>query len=322
MARFFGKFDDLVLDGRAVARPDPFDASPVHGGALEIGGDQLVGAGVGVGYPAGDLGAVDRFGGVGKGARGIVARLLLHAGKVDGPAVEARRRTGLETADFKAERDQPLRGPVGRLFSGAAGAVGEIADVDFTSEKGAGSEHYGVPHVGDVTLDTHAFDAAVLDVDFLHQPLANVEVFLLFAAVFQFELIRLLVRLGAGGAHGRAFASVEAAELNSGQVDVDGHLATQGVDLLDHMSLTDATDSRVARHLADTVQVDGEEQSLGTHAGGCQGSFGAGVAAADDDDVVGFGKDTHLGMWNSIDADAQTAGFDCRPFVLYCGFKG
>jgi hypothetical protein len=63
------------------------------------------------------------------------------------------------------------------------------------------------------------------------------------------------------------------------------HHPAQRVDLLDQMALADAADGRVAAHRADGLDVVGQQQRARTGARGRQRGLGAGVAAADDDDV-------------------------------------
>ena len=64
------------------------------------------------------------------------------------------------------------------------------------------------------------------------------------------------------------------------------------VDLLDQVSLADAADRGIAAHLAQGLDVVRQQQGAGPHAGGRERGFGAGMAAADDDDFVLLGK-TH-----------------------------
>ena len=64
------------------------------------------------------------------------------------------------------------------------------------------------------------------------------------------------------------------------------HRAAQRVDLLDQMALADAADRGIAGHLAERLDVVGQQQRARAHARGGQRGLGAGVAAADDDDVV------------------------------------
>ena len=60
------------------------------------------------------------------------------------------------------------------------------------------------------------------------------------------------------------------------------------------MAFADAADGGVARHLAEGFDVVWEQQGLRTHACGGKRGFRACVAAADDDNVVGFGIN-HVG---------------------------
>ena len=53
--RLVGKTGDLVLDRRAVTRPNPLDHPGVHGAAIQVVADHLVGELVGMGNVAGHL---------------------------------------------------------------------------------------------------------------------------------------------------------------------------------------------------------------------------------------------------------------------------
>ena len=63
------------------------------------------------------------------------------------------------------------------------------------------------------------------------------------------------------------------------------HGAAERVDLLDQVALADAADGRVAAHLAERLDALREQQRARTHARSGQRGLGAGVAAADHDDV-------------------------------------
>ena len=105
---------DFILDGGAVARPRAVDGAGVHRRAVQVGKEDLVRLLRGIGQIA--EGAVFQRRSVGqerKRRHRLVARLRLHLGKVDGAAVEARGRAGLEAADGKAEAAQTVREGVG-----------------------------------------------------------------------------------------------------------------------------------------------------------------------------------------------------------------
>ena len=67
--------------------------------------------------------------------------------------------------------------------------------------------------------------------------------------------VELAVGLGAGAADGGALRAVEQAELDAGAVGDDAHDAVEGVDLADQMAFAQTADGRVARHLADGLDL-------------------------------------------------------------------
>ncbi len=73
----------------------------------------------------------------------IVAALHLEAAPIDGAAVEAGRRPGLEPAHAKAEPVEARRQPEGRGLADAPGRDLALADMDQPVEEGAGGEHDG-----------------------------------------------------------------------------------------------------------------------------------------------------------------------------------
>ena len=105
-----------------------------------------------------------------------------------------------------------------------------------------------------------------------------------------FHAIERFVALGAGRPDGGAAGGVEQAELDADGVGDLAHDAAERVDLADEMALGDAADGRVAAHLRDEVEVQGEEGGAEAHARGGHRGFAAGVAGAYDDYVELFGK--------------------------------
>ena len=101
--------------------------------------------------------------------------------------------------------------------------------------------------------------------------------------------VELAVGLGAGALHRRAFAPVQHAELDAGQVGDPTHQAVEGIDLADQMPLAEPANGRIAGHFADGSEAVGDQRRARAHAGGRSGSLAAGMAAADDDNVVGVG---------------------------------
>ena len=282
-----GKPVDLVLDRRAIPGTDALDHARVHGTAVQPRTDDVVGPGIGVRHPARNL--TRMHGGIAHdgehGHRIEVARLFAHAAEIDGAAVDARRRTRLQSALPQVQFFQARGQGDGGRITGAAGRVGLQAHVNLTVQKSTRRQHHGsgAELQADLGHGTHhlvAFDDEVVD-RLLEQP----QIRLVFQLLADGRLVQDAVGLCAGGAHGRSLGRVQDAELDTGQVGGQRHRATHGVDFLDQVALADAADGRVARHLAQGFDVVGKQQSGLPHAGAGECGFGTGMAAADDDDV-------------------------------------
>jgi hypothetical protein len=103
MLRLVREFDDLVFNGRAVARSDALDAAGVHGRAMYVLANEAQRFRRGEGDVAGNLGLHDFFGAEAEG-RGVgVAGLLFECVPADGAAIEARRSAGFEAAGTQSE---------------------------------------------------------------------------------------------------------------------------------------------------------------------------------------------------------------------------
>jgi hypothetical protein len=108
--------------------------------------------------------------------------------------------------------------------------------------------------------------------------------------VFHAELVGFLIALGAGGLDSRAFAGVEDTELDSGGIGANAHFSAEGVYFANDMAFGLAADRGVATHLGDSVEVSGEEEDVGSHAGGGESGFDSGVSGSTDEDIVGKGR--------------------------------
>src|SRR3989442_774589 len=118
--------------------------------------------------------------------------------------------------------------------------------------------------------------------------------------------VQRAIALGPRRPHRRSLRSVEHAELNRRAVGGAAHDAAQRVDLADHGTLRDPPDGGIAAHLADRVEVGGEEERLGAEARGHHGSFGAGMTGADDYNIVVTGHAPKLSEHATQRLDAQT----------------
>ncbi len=135
-------------------------------------------------------------------------------------------------------------------------------------------------------LGHDAADPVSLQRQVIHRLLEQGQIGLVFQTSADRLPVEHTIGLGPGGAHRRALARIEDAKLDPGLVGRRRHRPAQGIDLLHQVALADAADGRVARHLAQGLDVVGQQQSAAAHARRRERRLGAGVAATDNDDVI------------------------------------
>ena len=104
--------------------------------------------------------------------------------------------------------------------------------------------------------------------------------------------IEATVRLGARSPDRRAFSAIEDPKLDSTSIRDTAHQPIKSVNFPDQVTLANASNGGIAAHLAERLDALGQQECARTHSGGCQRRFRAGMAAADDDHVIGLGE-TH-----------------------------
>ena len=206
-------------------------------------------------------------------------------GVVNAAAVEARRRSGLESALRQLELLEPRRQALRRRVAGAAGGVIGHANMDAAVEKCAGGQHHRSAAKADADLRHGSHDPIALDHQVVNRLLEDPEMGLTLYAPADRRLVQNAVGLRAGRTHRRPLARIKDAKLNAALVGRLRHRAAQRVDLLDQMALADAANGRVATHLPQRLDVVREQQRPAAHARSRERGLGTGVAAADHDDV-------------------------------------
>ena len=219
-----------------------------------------------------------------------VAKLELRLIDVDRAAVESHGRAGLESLQFETQPGQRPADAVRCAFAHASAGHLRLADVDQPPHERAGAEHDGPGAVERAVGHANAGDAERGPLPFRDQVvdrfLPQAQVRLFFAEAFDFDLVGPLIGLCPRAVHGGAFAAIEHAELDAGGVDGAAHGAAEGVDFSHDLSFGHAADGRIATHLADGIEIGGQERGLGPHAGRGQGRLGARMPAADDQNIV------------------------------------
>ena len=323
MLRAFGEPHHFVFDGRAVAWPDAFDHARVHRRAIEAAADDVVRRRVGVGDMADGLRGVDvrRRQERHHGAR-FVPRLGVHRAEIHAAAVKARRRAGLQAVHAQRQGAQAFGQRIGRRIARAPAGLVLQADVDAPAEKRARGQDDAIGLEPQAHLRIDAANPVILDVEVHYRLLEDGEIGLRFHEVAHRVPVKHAIGLCPRRPHRRPFAPVQRAEVDARPVGGERHRTAQGVDLAHQVRLADAADSGVAGHLADGLDAHRQKQRPGPDAGGRECCLGAGVAAADDDDIEAFGV-VHgarpcrllpgLGQRASDYTPASAAGHGSRP---------
>ena len=121
-----------------------------------------------------------------------------------------------------------------------------------------------------------------------HLRLLDLQIRLRLQYLSHLEAVSLLVALRARRPYGRAARSVQQTELDADRIRDLAHDSAKSIHLADQMSLGDAANRRVARHLRDEIDVQRVERGLQSHACGGHGGLASGMASADDDYIELF----------------------------------
>src|SRR6056297_1951886 len=282
MRRLVSKANDLVLDGGAVARPDTVDMPAIHGGAIEIVADDVVRAGIGIGDPAGHLPRHGCGGEKGEHHRVVIRWLHVEAAPTDAASVEARRRTGLETPEGKAEAVDALgKAEAGRVAHATAGA-GHIPDMDDAAQKGAGGQDHGACRDLAAIREDHAGDRLAVHAKIGSFALDDLEIPAGVQCTQHLFAVDAAVGLGAGTLDSGTRATIEQAELDAGTIGDAPHHPVEGVNLAHEVALAKTADGRIAGHDADPVARQGDERRARTHPGRDVSGVRTGMSATDD----------------------------------------
>ena len=280
-----GEARHLVLDGGAVAGARALDDPGEQGRAVEAGTDGRMGGLVGPGDVAGHLRQHRAGTTEAEARRRSIAGLFLQFGKIDGRPQQARRGAGLETAQREAQTAQAVGKARSRGITQTAAGQMREADVDEAGQERAGGEQHMPGMEGQALGRAHAGGMAVLFQHLGHGVLPDAQAGRGEQGLLEDLLIGLAVDLGARGAHGRALAHVEGAELDAPGIGPQAHHAAKGVNLAHHVALGQATDGRVAGQIAQTVHIAGDQQHAQAKTGQGHGGLGTGMAAACHDTV-------------------------------------
>ena len=281
-----GKAGDLVFDRRAIAWPYPFDHPGIHGRSVHTTANDLVGFFIGVSDVTRDLiWVIALFTNERHDRCWCVTGLRLNHIKINGSGIQSWRSTGLESVDPQRQLPQAIGQCNGRCIPCPAATEIFQSNMNSATKECADSQYHGFgfdlqSHLGDHTGDLIIFDNQVFT-----GLLEQFEVGLVFQSFADRRFVELAIGLGAGSSNSRSFGRIEGAKLDAGFVCGQCHGTTQGIDFFYQMAFANTADSRITRHLAQRINVLGQQQSMAAHSCSCQCSFGSGVAAADHDHI-------------------------------------
>ena len=176
-----------------------------------------------------------------------IAGLRLEPRPVDGAAIQARRRAGLQPGPVEAEGAQLVAQELGRRLAVAAATVGHLADVGQPVEEGTGGDDHRPGVHGAAVAQQHSGDAPIgADLERRDFRLLDTQVRLLLQHLAHADAVQLLVHLRARRPHGGPRRGIEQAELNPDRIRHLAHDAAESVDLAHQVALGDSADGGVA----------------------------------------------------------------------------
>ena len=281
------ELDDLVFDRGAVARSAAADRASVKGRLLEVPANDLLHGLARPCNPARHLTRECHPLVEGEAVAVPVAVLTLDFGPVDRSAVDPRRCPSLEAGNCKSKILNSLCHLDRRLISRRTrGILRRSTQMNAAAqERSRRDDHRAcaeTPPVG-------GLDAAhliAIEQKPAHHALGQLQGRELLEQRADGAAVQGAVTLGARRPHSRPFRAVQHAELDRRAVRRTPHGPPERVHFPDDGALGDPADGGITGHVADGVEVGGNQERAGLEAGRHGRGLGTGVAAADDDHVV------------------------------------
>ena len=153
-------------------------------------------------------------------------------------------------------------------------------------QKGPRGKDQGLAAAEGPRLLLDAGHLSIVHNNVIDKTLAQVEPLLPLHHGLHGEPVKLFVALKAGGLNRRTLGGVEQTEMDCRLIRNLSHLAPQGIDFLDQLTLGQASDGGIAGHQGDGIQADVEQGRFTTHPRRGQCGFTARMASPDDNDIV------------------------------------
>ena len=204
-----GKAHHFVFDRRAVAWADPFDHASIHGAAIEVITDHVMGFLVGMRDVARYLlRMLCRIAHERENRHGVITVLLRQHAEINGARINTRRSTGFQAADAQRQFTQTARQWNRRRIASRATAVVIQTDMNFTVQEGAHGQHHGFRAELEAHLGHGAHDAIVLNDKIFNRLLEDHQVRLVLQRGTHSLTVKHAVCLSSGRTHSGTFTRV------------------------------------------------------------------------------------------------------------------
>ena len=284
----------LILYGGAVTGTRSLDHTGIQRRPVKILPDDLMRPLIRISQPAGHLRNLHTFRirGEGEGNHPFIAELLLHLAEINGPLIDAGRRSCLKPKHLHSQVFQGIRQMIGGLQSVWSRVAAHITVDAAGSQVGPCTQDHSLGLIDRAGYCPDASDnfsvPILLGQNLRHLGLNNGEMIGIFQHSSHAPAVLRLICLGPERMHRRSLRDIQHLRLNKGLVDILSHLSAQGVDLPDQMALGGSSNIGIAGHQRDAVHTDREHDRLYPQSRAGKGGFTACVARPHHDSLAGF----------------------------------
>ena len=302
-----GEAHNLILDGRAVARPLAVNLSGILRRLHDIVPENLMGRLIRIGQPAEPLIPVHPVIHKGKCVVFRIALLQRHFLEMERTHIHAARRPGLEPERFQAVLPEIVCQSHRGTHPVRAAGVHRIPDDNFTVQVRPRTENDRLGPVFLSQLRHHARAASVLQENIHDLRLLQVQIFRILNDLLHEAVISLLIRLGPQRIHRRPLSAVQHAHLHRRPVRSDSHFSAQSIDFLHQMALSRSSDGRIAGHHGYIVQRNRKKTGLFPQPGGSQSRFASRMARSHYNHIICICKKHSSFLFHPIPFNTATA---------------
>ena len=285
MAVPIGEAMDLVLDGRAIARPARIDRAGEKRRAMQIRADDVVTALVGARDRAEKLRITPPSRQGGHGPALGVGRLLGKARPSDAAPVQPRRRAGLEARHGQCRIPHLRRKPLRRSLADPAADDALLAPEERSAKKGSRAQHHRMRADPGAVGQQQPHHPSLFEDQLGRFAGHHFETGLRGDGGLDCRLEQLAIGLDARAPHRAALRPVEHAIMDRRGIGRAADKPVERIHFAHEMPLAQPADRGIATHGPDRGRVEAHQGGARAHSCGRRRRLAAGMAAADHHDI-------------------------------------